>query len=116
DLATKLPLALICDIMGLPREDWDLMVKWANMIICCDDREFQDGGAGETQFKGFQAIHNYCLEMAKRRREHAEADMFTDLGTARINGNYLRDVEVGQNGSMLVVAGLETTRNAIAVG
>jgi cytochrome P450 len=32
DVAARLPMAFICEIMGVPRSDWPDMFKWANMI------------------------------------------------------------------------------------
>jgi cytochrome P450 len=44
DVAAQLPMAIICEIMAIPRGDWQSMFKWANMVIGGDDPEYQVGG------------------------------------------------------------------------
>jgi cholest-4-en-3-one 26-monooxygenase len=44
DVAAKLPTAVICEMMGIPKTDWDLMFKVANMSIGSQDPEYQIDG------------------------------------------------------------------------
>src|SRR5260370_20088587 len=49
DVAAKLPTAVICDMMGIPSEYWDLMFSIGNQSIGTDDPEYQQGrSAAET--------------------------------------------------------------------
>jgi len=49
DVAAKLPTAVICEMMGIPKGDWDLMFTLANMSIGSQDPEYQiDGDALAT--------------------------------------------------------------------
>jgi cytochrome P450 len=41
DIAARLPMAFICEIMGIPRADWPQMFKWANMVAGNEDPEYQ---------------------------------------------------------------------------
>ena len=41
DVAAKLPTAVICDMMGIPSEYWDLMFAVGNQSIGTDDPEYQ---------------------------------------------------------------------------
>ena len=44
DIGAKIPMAVICDVLDLPAEDWDTMVRWGRMAIGGTDPEFQTGG------------------------------------------------------------------------
>ena len=130
DVAARLPMAFICEIMGIPRSDWPAMFKWGNMIAGNEDPEYQveSGSPVETRMEGTLNIGQYCVKAALERRgrragESARSGLVTDgedlltvLGNAQINGRPLTERELAHNGLLYVGAGLETTRNAISAG
>jgi cytochrome P450 len=118
DVAARLPMAFICEIMGIPRADWPDMFKWGNMIAGNEDAEYQveSGSALETRQHGTVSIGQYCVKAALERRGGDGEDLLSVLGNARINGRLLTDRELAHNGLLYVGAGLETTRNAISAG
>ncbi|MGZ4684109.1 MAG: cytochrome P450, partial [Acidimicrobiales bacterium] len=40
EVAAKLPLQMICDMIGLPESDWDRMFHLSNMLVGFDDPDF----------------------------------------------------------------------------
>ncbi|HJU11445.1 MAG TPA: cytochrome P450 [Candidatus Binataceae bacterium] len=118
DVAARLPMAFICEIMGIPRTDWAAMFRWGNMIAGNEDAEYQveSGSPLETRQHGSFKIGEYCTEAALERRGNDGEDLLTVLGNARINGRLLTKRELAHNGLLYVGAGLETTRNAISAG
>jgi cytochrome P450 len=118
DVAARLPMAFICEIMGIPRSDWPDMFRWGNMIAGNEDPEYQveSGSALETRQQGSLNIGNYCIKAALERRGGEGEDLLSVLGNARINGRLLTERELAHNGLLYVGAGLETTRNAISAG
>ncbi len=117
DVAARLPMAMICEMMAIPRTDWEPMTKWGNMVIGGEDPEYQVGGSAlNTAMEGGMQIFMYCLNLAKNRRDHPGDDLLSVIGTARLDGDLLNDMEVGHNATMVVLGGLETTRNAISGG
>jgi cytochrome P450 len=118
DVAAKLPMAFICEIMGIPREDWSDMFKWGNMSIGQEDPEYQveSGSALETRQEGVVGIGSYVTKLAQQRRGGDGEDLLSVLGNAKIGERYLKDSELFHNGWLYVLGGLETTRNAISGG
>jgi cytochrome P450 len=116
DVATRQPMAIICEMMGIPRADWGSMFKWGNMALGHEDPEFQVGNAAETQRQGFEGLANYCFELARKRRHNSGDDLISLIANGDIDGKRLTDPEVSFNCQMFVIAGLETTRNAISGG
>jgi cytochrome P450 len=118
DVAARLPMAFICEIMGIPRNDWADMFKWGNMIAGNEDEEYQveSGSALETRQEGTRKIGEYCTRAALERRGRDGEDLLSVLGNARLNGRLLTERELAHNGLLYVGAGLETTRNAISAG
>ena len=116
DVAARLPMAIICEMMGIPRADWGLMFRFGNMSLGNEDPEFQVGNAAETQRQGFQGLADYCFKLAQVRRRNPGNDLISLTATGEIDGKKLTDTEVSFNCQMFVIAGLETTRNAISGG
>ena len=58
EVATRLPMAIICDMMAIPRKDWQLMFDLVNQGMGAEDPEYQiEGSAVETRTKAWgQAI------------------------------------------------------------
>jgi cholest-4-en-3-one 26-monooxygenase len=116
DIATKLPMAIICDMMQVPRGDWNALFAWANMAMGSEDPEYQIGTPAETQQHGYGNLFGYTLKLGKNRRGGDSADLMSIISNAEVYDAHLDDGEVGGNGFMFVIGGLETTRNAISGG
>ncbi len=118
DVAARLPMAFICEIMGIPRKDWPDMFKWGNMVAGNEDPEYQvdSGSPLDTRQEGSRNIGQYCLNAALERRGGDGEDLLSVLGNATINDRLLTRTELAHNGLLYVGAGLETTRNAISAG
>ncbi len=118
DVAARMPMAFICEIMGIPRQDWPNMFKWGNMVAGNEDPEYQvgSGSALDTRQEGSRCIGLYCMSASLDRRGGSGEDLLSVLGNATINGRLLTRTELAHNGLLYVGAGLETTRNAISAG
>ncbi|WP_051053500.1 cytochrome P450 [Mycolicibacterium chubuense] len=114
DLAGPLPLQIICDMMGIPEEDHQRVFHWTNVILGFGDPDIA------TDFDEFfavaMAIGAYATELADHRRDHPGEDLTTSLVQAELDGERLTSAEVASFFILLVVAGNETTRNAISHG
>lgn len=114
ELAGPLPLQIICDMMGIPEQDHARVFHWTNVIL-----GFGDPGIA-TDYKEFvsvaRAIGTYAKQLAEDRRERPGGDLTTSLVQAELDGQRLSSSEVASFFILLVVAGNETTRNAISHG
>ena len=114
DVASKLPLEIICEMIGLPEADWHRMFELSNTMIGFDDPELQatpDAGANAAA-----EIYLYCDQIAADRRANPRDDLMTALVQAELDGDRLDDLELNLFFVTLVVAGNETTRNLINHG
>jgi cytochrome P450 len=117
EFAIRLPLQMICKVMGVPQEDWEKMRTWSDMALGQEDPAFQvEGGAFETKRQGFENIVKYCHELALQRRAAPRDDITSIIATSEVGGERLSDLELAWNTLILVVGGLETARNATAAG
>ena len=111
EVAAKLPLEMICEMIGLPEEDWPRMFELSNKLVGFDDPEYQltpeDGAVAAME------IYGYCDAIAADRRANPRDDLMTALVHNDVEGERLDDLELNLFFVTLVVAGNETTRNLI---
>jgi len=110
DIAVDLPLYAIADLLGVPEEHRQKVFDWSNAMMSVDDPEF--GGALEANTE----MLGYAYAMAEQRRENPTGDIISTLVNADIDGEHMSQLEFGFFVILLVVAGNETTRNAITHG
>jgi cytochrome P450 len=116
DIAQQLPMLMILEMMEVPREDRATLLRWAAMTVGNDDPEFQVGSSLESRRQGNYAIYDYSRRLALQRRGGVGGDLLTVMGNAVVMDEQLSERELGFTGDMFVLAGIETTRTALADG
>ena len=118
EIAAALPLQIICDMLGIPREDNKRIFELTNIILGVGDPEYVQTieelmGAGMELFQ-------YGIKLAQDRLDNPRDDITTTLMHAEVEDeNGVHKLTPGELGSfflLLVVAGNETTRTAISHG
>jgi cholest-4-en-3-one 26-monooxygenase len=111
-VAMRLPLEMICEMIGLPEDDWHRMFELSNKLVGFDDPDMrtspEEGEAAATE------IFAYCDAVAADRRAAPRDDLMTALVEAEVEGERLDELELNLFFVTLVVAGNETTRNLIS--
>jgi cytochrome P450 len=118
DLAAPVPLRVICDMMGVPDEDRALVLAKSNIVLSGGDPDLiEDQEDPLTAFlEAGMALAGVMERMAAQRVEHPTDDLTTALVTAEVDGETLTHQEIASFFILLLVAGNETTRNAISQG
>jgi cytochrome P450 len=127
DVASQLPLAVICGMMGLQQKDWPLMFELTNKVLGAGDPEYQtdipeeERGTGAaaraTGLAGLMGMMTFFREVLEDRRANPRKDdLVTILLEAELDGEKLSEGDLLAFCFLLIVAGNETTRNAISGG
>ncbi|GAA3159365.1 cytochrome P450 [Planomonospora alba] len=119
EAAARLPLKIICDMMGIPDEDHGFVFDRSNRILGGFDPEYGGGdpaAIGENLLTAGMELNRLVQELAAHRIEHPADDLTSALANANLDGERLTGQELGSFFILLVVAGNETTRNAISHG
>jgi cytochrome P450 len=119
EVAAPLPLEVICEMMGIPESDYAQIFAWTNVILGAGDPEI--GGidadtAMERLLGDVLGLFSYAQSLGQSRLDHPTDDITSVLMHADVDGQRLTTEEFGSFVILLVVAGNETTRNAISHG
>ena len=114
EVAAPLPLAIICDMMGIPEEDHKQIFHWTNVILGVGDPEFV--GSYEDLMRVALEMFMYAQNLGQSRVDSPQDDVTSAMMNAVVDGERLTAQEFGSFFILLVVAGNETTRNAISHG
>ncbi|MGP3912213.1 cytochrome P450 [Nonomuraea sp. 10N515B] len=122
-VAAKLPVRVICDMMGIPAESHDLVLQQTNVILGNTDPEYTGVAPDLTRrnvakglaklLRAGYTLNRLAARLGDERRKRPTGDLVSLL----VNGEErLTPQQLGSFFILLVVAGSETTRNAIAHG
>jgi cytochrome P450 len=118
DVAKRLPVAVTCDLMGVPPLDRAWIQQRTTVVSAYGDPSVLPG----QSLPVMQALNNanelgqYGVELAKHRRKAPTDDMMSRLAHAQIDGRRLTDDELAQWFLLFQSAGSETTGHAITKG
>ena len=120
EVAALLPLRVIVDLMGIPRSEEKFIFDRTNVILGFTDPEYvssenPDEVIGTLLTAGAE-LADVVREIGEDRVRNPRNDITTALVTAEVDGEQLTTAELASFFILLVVAGNETTRNAIAHG
>jgi cytochrome P450 len=113
DMAAELPLLVLTDLLGVPREDRSLMFEWSNNLVGFDDPEYGQGNVEQYQRTYVEAFL-YVRELADAKRRHPGDDLTSKLAVAEVDGRPLTPEEFSSLWLLLVVGGNESTRHFLS--
>jgi len=117
DISAPITIRVIAEMLGVPRSDWELLFKWTNETIAPQDPEFmREGGVQATLEQSRLELFGYFHAMAEQRRKNPTDDIVSVVANTTLDGKPLPPVELLSYYFLLVVAGNETTRNAMTGG
>jgi cytochrome P450 len=116
DVAAKMPIIVLSGLMGIPSEDYDFIFDRSNTIVGVFDPDYvpQTGQSMQVLLKASNELAEYINRLSAERLKNPTDDLITRLVRAQIDGEQLTRQELASFFVLLVVAGMETTRNAIS--
>jgi len=113
DLAMNLPMVLICELMGIPREDRRKVFDWSNRMIGFDDPDI--AGFGTPEDPRVQ-MWLYSSQLAAQKRANPDDTLMSKFVNGEVDGEKISDLQLNNFFLLLAIAGNETTRTATAQG
>jgi cytochrome P450 len=119
EIAYKLPMHVISDIVGIPMEDRERLFTLTNEMLLGG---LTDGDrAAHQQLEVQIEMFEYAQKLGRDKRRHPEDDVWTILSTVEVESDdgertALSEIELDLFFMLLTIAGSETTRNAVSQG
>ena len=116
-MSQPFPLLVICDMMGIPRSEFDTVLKATNVILGAGDPEFVgDGDPMTAIFEAGISLTTLMNDLADERRSNPTDDLTSKLVHNELGEDMLAPNEIAPFFILLAVAGNDTTRTAISHG
>ena len=116
-VAARLPLTIICQLMGIPDDRYGQVLHDTNIILSGMDPDFisedPEQAVGQILTAGAE-LADLVTGLATERAGRPGDDLVTALASANIDGEQLTSAELASFFILLVVAGNETTRTALS--
>ncbi len=112
DIAVEIPLLVIADLLGVEPEDRADFRRWSDTIISADDPDLAAGPADAVA--AMRELMAYGDGVLERKRSDPGDDVLSILATAVSDDGVLTDDRLLMFWYLLLIAGNETTRNALA--
>lgn len=109
DVAAHIPLAAICDLLGVPPADRRFILRRTSNAL---GSEVSDAAPGAARLAKGELLL-YFAKLASARRHAPADDLVSLLSTELVGGRALTDDEVVLNCYSLILGGDETTRLAM---
>jgi hypothetical protein len=119
DLSFRLPVEVVCDMLGVPGDDRELIRDWALLILgalepVLSERQFKDGCRAVENFKAYLRDRIKALKVNPSARR--EGEILSALVAAEEDGEKLTEIELLHQCIFLLNAGHETSTNMISHG
>ena len=112
--ATRFPINVIVDMLGLDKADHDRFHTWYTSIIAFLGNLSQDPEVTERGLRTREEFAAYMIPIVRQRRAALGDDLLSTLCRAEIDGTRMSDEDIKAFCSLLLTAGGETTDKGIA--
>ena len=115
DIAAPLPLLLIGDMLGFPRDSFDDLLEWSDDLMRATTETNPE--ASEKGMLAGIAFREFQLGViADRRANPGGDDLVSILCDAEVDGERLDDESIVQESLLILIGGDETSRHVITGG
>jgi cytochrome P450 family 142 subfamily A polypeptide 1 len=115
EIAAPLPLIMIGDMLGMPEEDFETLLRWSEDMLAATSATASPELQERAQQAGIEYA-TYALKAIAARREHPKNDLLSTLVHAEIDGHSLNEEALIHESLLILVGGDETTRHVITEG
>jgi len=115
DIANVLPVIVIAEILGVPREEYSKFKSWCDGFVAGQTAQPGMPTPAETHAAN-EALRAYFAEEIEKRKAKPGADLLSAMVAAEESGETLTPDELLAFLVLLLIAGNETTTNLIGNG
>ncbi|QUQ65520.1 cytochrome P450 [Kutzneria sp. CA-103260] len=110
-LSSVLPALVICDLLGVPRDDASQLCRWTDSALMSSDE-----GDADRAWRDWHALREHLGSLLAAKKVEPGEDLLSDLGAALDADPTLTEQQVIALAATMMVAGHETTAVVIEYG
>ena len=119
EFSFRLPIEVVCDLLGVPRQDREFIRGWANAILTALEptlvqKQLDDGNQAVVDFK--QYLRDLIAHRRANPHDAQDTEVLTILADAEADGKRLTEIELLHQCIFMLNAGHETSTNMITHG
>jgi cytochrome P450 len=111
DICEPYPIPIICELLGAPKDDWQLFSRWATDVLRIFNANLHEDLP--VIMRAQDELDEYTRELIAERRSKPADDLITDLIAAEEEGDRLSTDELVMMVEAVLVGGTDTTRNQL---
>jgi cytochrome P450 family 142 subfamily A polypeptide 1 len=115
EIAAPLPLIMIGDMLGMPPEDFETLLRWSETMLKATSSSADQADLDAAAQAGGEYF-TYITGAIEQRKTNPSDDLLSSLVHAKIDGNGLAEDEIAHESLLILVGGDETTRHVITEG
>jgi cytochrome P450 len=116
DYAYALPILVISEMLGLPKEDQDIIKQWSDDLAMFVFGATNVNDRHEKAKNSLENMADYLSQIVEDRKKNPKDDLITLIAQTGEEGDQLTTEEITSTCTLLVFGGHETTTNLIANG
>jgi cytochrome P450 len=116
DVAAHYPLYVILSILGMPEEDFPLMLKLTQELFGASDPEMARDNDPTQAMQTLQEFFQYFMALIEDRRANPTDDLASVIANATVNGEPITLFDAVGYYLIIATAGHDTTSSSIAGG
>lgn len=113
DVCDPYPIPIICELLGAPKEDWQLFSAWADDIMKIFNFNLHEDLPAINAAS--DELDAYTRRLIDARRSQPAEDLLTDLIDAEEEGDRLTTEELLRLVQAVILGGTDTTRNQLGL-
>ncbi len=118
EVAQWIPMAVIGDMLGVPREDHATLLRWSDELL--GGGELAEIESDEERRARQAAVGieywTYARAIIEDRKKRPREDLMSILVNAELDGDRLSEEEILQESLLILIGGDETTRHVMTGG
>ncbi len=111
DVCEPYPIPIICELLGAPKQDWQLFSRWAPDVLRIFNFNLQEDLP--IIMRAQDEVGAYVRTLIEERRNEPRDDLLTALIQAEEEGDRLSPEELVTMCEAVLIAGTDTTRNQL---
>src|SRR5947207_15675510 len=115
DFPESLPLTIVCDIIGVPRDDHNAFHEWVADIGLMFSNSIPDENRVRAE-RAMSALRDYSIDLIEHKRRAPDELLMSNLIAAEEDGDRLSYDELVALVVNLFLGALDTSRSALSIG